>query len=253
MKQIVIEAGELIRNAHTTSQDVMAKEGLANFVTTYDIAVQNFLFEQLSSLIPDATFVGEEGAHQPAIENGYAFIIDPIDGTSNFIADLATSAISVALVKDGLVQIGIVYNPFRNELYWAERGKGAYLNGSPLHVMDRTLASWLVCFDASPYHPELHDDIFLLARKIMALGTDVRRLGSGALELCYLAANRFVLTYALRQSPWDYAAAWLIAEEAGAVVTTMEGTTPSLHGPSSILAGNPTSYREFMDLVNSSK
>ena len=253
IKQIVIQAGELIRNAHATAPNIIDKDGPANFVTTYDILVQNFLFERLSELYPHAAFVGEENDTQPNIEKGYAFIIDPIDGTNNFIADLATSSISVALTLDGIVQIGIVYNPFRGELYWAERGKGAYLNGTPLYVQDRPLNSWLVCFDTSPYHPELHDATFLLARKVMAMGTDVRRLGSGATELCYLAADRFVLTYAFRQAPWDYAAAWLIAEEAGAIVTTMEGTSPSLHGPSSILAGNPTAHREFMTLMDTLK
>ncbi len=253
IKQIVIDAGELIRHAHTTAQDITDKGGSANFVTTYDVMVQDYLFDRLSTLLPEATFMGEENAQLSSVGEGYTFIIDPIDGTNNFIADLATSAISVALVQNGVVQIGIVYNPFRNELYWAERGKGAYLNTTPLRVTNRPLESWLVCFDTSPYHPELHDASFLLAREVMALGTDVRRLGSGALELCYLAANRFVLTYAIRQAPWDYAASWLIAEEAGAIVTTLDGTTPSLNHPSSILAGCPDSHATFLAMATQMK
>ena len=249
IKQIVVQAGELIRRAHITAEDISNKGGCANFVTKYDVMVQDYLFEHLSQFLPDATFLGEESTQDVLVSKGYTFIIDPIDGTSNFIAGHGCSCISVALAFDGIVQIGTIYNPFRDELYYAERGKGAYLNATPLHMPDRPLTSGLVCFDTSPYHPAFCDATFLLAREIISMGADLRRLGSGALELCYVAANRFSLTYALRQSPWDYAAGWLIVEEAGGLVTTLDGTSPSLNEPSSIVAGCPASHAEFLKLA----
>ena len=126
IKQIIMEAGALIRHVHTTADDISSKEGRANYVTRFDVMVQDYLFSRLSALLPEAIMVGEENASNQKIGDGYAFIIDPIDGTSNFIAGFHYSCISVALALNGQIILGVVYNPFNQEIFWAKRCCGAW-------------------------------------------------------------------------------------------------------------------------------
>jgi len=160
---IVKEAGKIILSAHNQESSITAKEGKKNFVTKYDVAVQNFLFEELGKAFPDAEFIGEEAENDFSI-NGLRFIIDPIDGTTNFMQDFRCSCISVALCKENDVIAGVVYNPYTNEIFSAEKGKGAYLNGEKIRVSDRPLSDGLALFGTSPYHPENTDATFELLR-----------------------------------------------------------------------------------------
>ena len=256
IQQIVIDAGELIRHVHTTPEDISSKEGRANYVTRYDVMVQEYLFSRLSALLPEAVMIGEENATEQNADHGYAFIIDPIDGTANFIAGHHLSCISVALALDGKVILGVVYNPFNQEMFWAERGKGAWkkspINGEiqRLHMIDRPIPEGLVHVGTSPYYPELTKTTLRLAYKILEKGTDIRRFGTAAIALSFLADCRSVLFFELRLSPWDYAAAWLIIEEAGGVITTMNNQPLTLNGKPSVLAGTPSAHKEFLELLH---
>ena len=255
IKQIVIDAGELIRHVHATPEDITSKEGRANYVTRYDVMVQDYLFSRLSTLLPQAAFIGEESVGQQTIGQGYAFIVDPIDGTSNFIAGYHYSCISVGLALNGQIILGVVYNPFNQEIFWAKRGHGAWKKAAyseeitRLQVIDRPIRDGLVCVATAPYYPELTEMSLLLARKLIEKGTDIRRLGSAALELCHVADGRSVLFFEMRLSPWDYAAAWLILEEAGGVITTMDGQAPNLNIKHSLIAGTPMAHAEFLLMV----
>ena len=259
IKQIVIEAGELIRHVHTTPDDISSKEGRANYVTRYDVMVQDYLFSHLSTLLPEAIMIGEESASNQVVGDGYAFIVDPIDGTSNFIAGFHYSCISVALALNGQIILGVVYNPFNQEMFWAERGRGAWKKAaysdeiSNLHIVDRPICEGLVCVATAPYYPEITDRALLLARKILEKGTDIRRLGSGALEICHIADQRSVLFFELLLAPWDYAAAWLILEEAGGVITTVDGDAPNLNCKHSLAAGTPTAHAEFLQIARDTR
>lgn len=249
IEKIVLEAGEVLLSAAPGAAQVSAKEGHGNFVTDYDLRVQELLFQKLRALLPEAGFVGEEGHTAPSLSDGYTFIIDPIDGTSNFICGYQFSAVSVGLVKAGEPLLGVVYNPFRRELYTAQKGAGAFLNGSPLRLQDRPLSEGLVCCGTSPYNTELTNRTFEIMKILFLNSMDIRRQGSAALDLCYLAANRNVLFFEGRLSPWDYAAAWVVVQEAGGVLTTMEGGAPTLTAPCSILAGTPKAVADFHRLI----
>ena len=259
IKQIIMEAGTLIRHVHTTADDISSKEGRANYVTRYDVMVQDYLFSRLSALLPEAIMVGEENASNQKIGDGYAFIIDPIDGTSNFIAGFHYSCISVALALNGQIILGVVYNPFNQEMFWAKRGCGSWKKAAygdeitRLHVVDRPICEGLVCAATAHSYPEITDRYFLLARKILEKGTDIRRLGSGALEICHIADRRSVLFFELLLAPWDYAAAWLILEEAGGVITTVDGDAPNLNRKHSLVAGTPTAHAEFLQMAQETK
>ena len=235
---IVRECGGIILNADRNRSVVDEKAGHANFVTTYDKMIQEKLKKELLSLLPEAVFVGEEEDVHASVEKGYAFIADPIDGTTNFIRDYHTSAVSVGLAKDGATYMGVVYNPYLDEMFTAVKGEGAYLNGRPIRVSARPLKDGIVIFGTATYYEELAERTFALAYDYYKRSLDVRRSGSAALDLCSIAAGRAELFYELRLCPWDYAAASLIVTEAGGRVTTAEGTELPFGESCSVMATN---------------
>lgn len=234
----VRECGEIMLHADRTGNYVDEKGGHANFVTIYDKKVQEELKKRLFEILPEAVFVGEEEDIHASIKKGLAFIVDPIDGTTNFIKDYNTSAISVGLTNDGQPYMGVVYNPYLDEMFTAEKGKGAFLNGKPIHVSKQPLSNGIVLFGTAPYYENLTKKSFQMAYDYFKKALDVRRSGSAALDLCTIAAGRAELFFELQLSPWDYAAGTLIVKEAGGIVTTVEGTTITLDKPCSILASN---------------
>ncbi|MDF2908615.1 MAG: Archaeal fructose,6-bisphosphatase of inositol monophosphatase family [Herbinix sp.] len=245
--KIVKEAGHIMLAAQNIQSGVVSKEGRANFVTKYDVEVQNFLFDKLGKLYPSATFIGEEEEARTA-PGEYCFIIDPIDGTTNFIMDYHHSAISVGLMYHGQMAAGVVYDPYLNELFYAERGTGAFLNNKPLTMMDLPLREGLVCIGTCPYYRDKTDEVFAITRKLFDVALDIRRTGSAALDLCYVAASRFVLFFEPVLSPWDYSAASLIITEAGGKITTIDGASLDYTKVCGIVAATPTSYEEFYKL-----
>ena len=236
--ETVRECGQVILNADRSSIEIDSKAGPANFVTEYDKKVQDLLEEKLTEIVPDAKFVGEEENSEKVTPIGKYFVVDPIDGTTNFIKDYHVSCISVALIENGKVEIGIVYNPYLDEMFWAQRGQGAYCNDSKIRVSNQPLSNGIVLFGTSPYYAELHEKSFETAFKYFKQALDIRRSGSAAIDLCSIAAGRAELYFELRLSPWDYAAGSLIVEEAGGVVTTVEGEPVSFDMPCSVLARN---------------
>lgn len=230
--------GEMLIQADRESLRIESKQGQANFVTKYDVSVEAYLREHLLQIVPDAVFIGEESETHSCVGAKHVFIVDPIDGTTNFIKDYHASAISIALLDEGQVMIGVVYNPYMNEMFWAERGKGAYCNGERIHVSDQPLENGLVLFGSSPYYKELWKRSFELAYAYFEKALDIRRSGSAALDLCSIAAGRAEVYFELRLSPWDYVAGSLLVEEAGGVITDIDGDPIRFDRPSSILAQN---------------
>ncbi|MBO5228425.1 MAG: inositol monophosphatase [Lachnospiraceae bacterium] len=242
--EVVKECAGIILTAHDIEQGIEEKEGAANFVTKYDKMVQDELFAKLKKVLPEAHFVGEEEEVHDSVEAGYAFIVDPIDGTTNFIKDYKMSAISVGLLKDGMPYIGVVYNPYLREMFSAEAGLGAWLNDKPIHVSDKPLSEGIVLFGTSPYNRELADKTFAYIRKIYDVALDVRRSGSAALDLCSIAAGRAEAYFEMILSPWDYAAGALIVKEAGGYVTALTGDELVYDKKCSVLAGGSRAYKE---------
>lgn len=236
--KLIKDCGAIIKNPDRTSIRIEEKDGPANFVTSYDVLVQNTLRDGLIELFPNAKFIGEEGEQEACAEAGEFFIVDPIDGTTNFIKDYHMSCISVAHVVDSEVDFAMIYNPYLDELFWAIRGEGAYCNEERIHVSNQRLSNGIVLFGSSPYDSDLARKSFDMAYEYFTKALDIRRSGSAALDLCAIAAGRAELYFELILSPWDYAAGMLIVEEAGGVVTTLDGEKPALHKRSSILAKN---------------
>lgn len=244
----VKEAGKIILSAHNQENAVTAKEGKKNFVTKYDVAVQEFLFRELGKEFPDAQFIGEEGENDIST-NGLHFIIDPIDGTTNFMQDYRCSCISVGLCKGNDVIAGVVYNPYTDELFSAEKGKGAYLNGNKIKVSERPLSDGLALFGTSPYHPENTDETFALLRKVFDFSRDIRRSGSAAYDICMIACGRCEVFFEKSLQPWDIAAGTLILKEAGGIALNYQGRDISFSTPNDVVFANPKAYKEFITLL----
>ena len=248
INEIVKEAGKIVLSAHNQENAVTAKEGKKNFVTKYDVAIQEFLFRELGKDFPDAQFIGEEGENDIST-NGLRFIIDPIDGTTNFMQDYRCSCISIGLCKGNDVIAGVVYNPYTDELFSAEKGKGAYLNGNRIKVSERPLSDGLALFGTSPYHPENTDETFSLLRKIFDFSRDIRRSGSAAYDICMIACGRCEVFFEKSLQPWDIAAGTLILKEAGGIALNYQGRDISFSTPNDVVFANPKAYEEFKTLL----
>ena len=235
---LVRECGQFIKGADRSHLHIDSKSGRANFVTEYDKKVQERLRTGLLEIMPDAHFIGEEGAAQGFSSSGKFFIVDPIDGTTNFIKDYRASCVSVGLVVDGAAEIGVIYNPYSDEMFSARRGCGAFCNGVRLHVSSEPLERGLVIFGTSPYREDLTDRTFSLACDYFKKSMDVRRSGSAALDMCSIAAGRAELFFELSLSPWDYAAGALIVEEAGGLVSDVDGNDLAYDHQCSVVARN---------------
>lgn len=220
--EIVRRAGDMVLSAHDIQNVTREKHGPADLVTQYDEAVQAFLRRELLSLLPEADFFGEEGEH-PALTRPWVFVVDPIDGTTNFTRRMNYSSISVALVHNGQTEYGVVYNPYVGELFAAQRGHGATLNGAPIHVSGNDVAHAIVVCGSTIYDRTYTDRNFSILRRLYDRCLDYRRFASAALDCCQIAAGRAEIFFECRLSPWDYAAGTLIAQEAGATATRLEG------------------------------
>lgn len=249
IKQAVRTCGQIMIQADRTQVGTQVKGGLHNnLVTRYDKEIQQLLRKKLLALVPEAHFVGEEEDIHESITHGPAFIVDPIDGTTNFIKDYKNSVISVAMAVDGVQELGVVYHPYLDELFCAQRGKGAFCNGQRIHATELPLEDGLTMFGVSPYRPDLTDRSFALLRKCYDRSLDIRRSGSAAWDLCCVAAGRAALYFELDVQPWDHAAGSLLVQEAGGIVHTAEGGAVSLTGPCSIVASGSAVDTAFLHI-----
>ena len=234
--EIAKDAGDIM--VSSIRPKVMEKEGHANFCTETDEKIQEFLIKKLKAVLPGAEFLGEEDGQDVFSEkmsSGYCFVIDPIDGTSNFIYEYRPSVVSIGLLKDGKPYMAVVYNPYDYMMFYAERGKGAYLNGERIMSSDAPLSESLAVFGTAPYYTELRDRTFDIAKKLLPLCVDIRRSGTSAWDMCCVALGRCSLYFELKIQLWDYAAAALIAMEAGCSVTDISGNPLTFSGPTSAL------------------
>ncbi len=247
---IVKKAGEIYRSAGS-DLGITDKGSAVNLVTKYDKMIQDFLFSKLSKAVPGCSFFGEEGDGNKVLTDGLCFIIDPIDGTTNFIKGYQHSAISVALAKDKKIIIGVVYDPDLDNLFYAQEGKGAYLNGKPIHVSDCSIEKSLVLFGTCPYEHELAHKTFELTEKIFYKAIEVRRGGSAALDICYVASSKADLYYEMILRPWDWAGAYLILKEAGGAASTFDASPLDANKIDSFVCGNKKVLAEFYAILQS--
>ena len=248
---VMRSAGKIVLSAHLDEDSVREKTGSANFVTEYDVAVQNFMMSEIKRNIPKAVFIAEEKKNDPTVLSGeYCFVIDPIDGTKNFINDYRHSCISLAMISKGETVFGAIYDPYLDEMFTAEKGMGARLNGKPMHVSERPIETAIVAFGTSPYYKDtLADKTFDFTKEIFLTASDIRRTGAAALDLAYLAAGRNDIFFEFVLSPWDFAAGALLVTEAGGIVTDIKGNKTELSAPSSIFAANSKIHPQLIEIA----
>lgn len=244
IKELAREAGKVFLEA--TSAHVTAKEGIGNFVTEYDLRVQNMIYERLRQIHPEAALMGEEDEQHTVDLSGDCFIVDPLDGTQNFINGYRHSCVSIGMTRGGEPVLGVVYNPYQDELFWAEKGKGAYCNDRSIHISDTALSESVLLFGCSSYNREQTDLTFRLLRSLFDRALDLRSSGSAALDLCYVAAGRVNLFFEYQLSPWDYCAGSVILREAGGVISQWSGAPLDLISGGSVLAAVPKAYEEAL-------
>lgn len=247
------QLADIVRDASglmvTDGFEIEQKGGCANIVTTSDVAIQNFLCDKLKERMPESGFLCEEkDIHDTKHE--YTWIIDPIDGTANYSRGIDQCAICVGLKQGDEMQMGVVYLPRTHELFHAEKGKGAYLNGTRIHVSGRTFDNAVLCTALPVYHKEYADVCSQIIREAFGRCNDIRRFGACAPELCYLAMGRCELYFEYLLSPWDYAAASLIVAEAGGIISSANGQPLCLTAPTGVIAANNlTNYKEMLGIV----
>jgi myo-inositol-1(or 4)-monophosphatase len=226
-------------------------KGPGNFVTAADRKAEEILRQELAKARPDYGFLGEEGGRHDGIDKTNTWIVDPLDGTTNFLHGIPQFSISIGLEREGVIVAGLVYNPANDELFTAERGKGAFLNDKRLRVAGRKrLGDSLIACSL----PHLgRGDLALAGRETAAVQERVaglRRFGSAALDLAWTAAGRFDAYWERGLSPWDMAAGILLVREAGGFVSDLDGADAML-AKGDIIAGNETMHRELLSLLQS--
>lgn len=228
--------------------EVYQKEGHANFVTQADMEVQAFLLDKLREAVPEAAFFAEEKENE-ALTEGLTFVIDPIDGTTNFMRGRRCSSISVALLKDRQPILGAIFNPYANELFSAEKGKAAFLNGKPIHVSNQGFSNALVSIGTSPYDAELAKKTMRAAERFLLMAGDLRRTGSAAIDLCDVACGRSDIFWEMKLSPWDFAAGALLITEAGGMIGCPGKGPLHFDHRTPVLAANPLCFAQAEALL----
>ena len=212
--EIISEAISLIKDAVFS---ITEKAECTNIVTSSDLMSQDFLISKLKELIPNCGFYCEENDLKD-LSKEYVWIIDPIDGTTNYSRGINDCAISVGLIHNGISVLGVVSNIYINEVFSATINLGARLNGKPINVSNRPFSNGLLCTAMSVYKKEYAQVCSDIIFEAYLKCNDFRRFGSAALELCYLACGRCDLYFEIRVFPWDYAGAYLILKEAGGLL-----------------------------------
>lgn len=249
IERILRSAGEQLL-ASPEPGGIRAKEGCANYVSQRDMETEEYLIRSLSALVPGATFAGEESQSDPPPDKGVHFVIDPIDGTMNFLHGYRCSAVSVGVLRDGYPVFGIIYNPYADEMFTALRGAGAYLNGRRIHVSARRAGEALVGIGTSSYYKDaLEGSVVAMIAEVFRHTADIRRSGSAAAEFCNVACGRTEGFFEMRLLPWDYAAGALIVREAGGIVSDMKGDALAYGAPVSVLCANPVLYPELLAIT----
>jgi myo-inositol-1(or 4)-monophosphatase len=224
-------------------------KGPANFVTAADRRAEEILRTELLKARPGYGFLGEEGGVHEGTDKTNTWIVDPLDGTTNFLHGIPHFAISIALQRDGKIVAGVVYNPINDEFFTAEHGKGAFLNDRRIRVAARKrLAEAVVCC-ALPHLGR--GDLALFRREFTAVQDKVaglRRFGSAALDLAYIAAGRFDVYWERGLAPWDFAAGVILVREAGGFVTDLEDNERTMEA-GDIIAGNDILHRGVLELI----
>ena len=244
------EAGakELVRFFNSDFK-ITNKEGINNPVTEADHASEKAIFEVIKNDFPDHFILSEE-AGEIKMDSNYKWIIDPIDGTINFATGIPICCVSIGLEQDGKIIMGAVFNPLMNEFFFAEKGKGATLNDKMIRVGNKARVADSCLVTGFPYtYLDTPNGPLQIFEKLIRKGVPVRRLGSAAIDLCWVACGRFDGFYEHTLQAWDSAAGFLMVEEAGGKVTDFKGNYYEVYQPQ-ILATNGKIHNEMLEILN---
>ena len=242
-REAALRAGEILVERFDKVKDVSFK-GRGDIVTDVDTAVEKEVLGILRKEFPDMDTLGEESAGARA-DSGYVWIVDPLDGTRNYASGIPFYSVVIGLALDGETLVGVNYDPARDEIFEAEKDKGAFLNREPIKVSDKSaIADCIVGMDLS-YNNEGAINGLDVVRSIWPGMQTARIMGSSALGIAYAAAGRTDLYFHHRLEPWDQVAGMLLVEEAGGVITDRSGVRAGLYSDG-LVASNATLHSEFM-------
>ncbi|MCZ0754244.1 inositol monophosphatase family protein [Anoxybacillus sp. J5B_2022] len=241
------EAGVRIRETFEQQLTVQMKSNRKDLVTNVDKETEQFFIERIKETFPEHRVLGEEGfGDDVGALDGVVWIIDPIDGTMNFIHQQRNFAISIGVFHDGIGQLGYIYDVVHDELYYAQKGKGAFLNGRPLpRLQPVEISEAIISLNTTWVIENARIDPSVLAPLVKAVrGT--RSYGSAALEMAYVATGRLDAYITMRLSPWDFAGGLVIVEEVGGIVTNVYGEPLQLLGQNSVLVAKPGLHEQIV-------
>jgi len=224
-------------------------KGPRNFVTAADRRAEEVVYEELAKARPGYGFLGEEGGAREGADKSHRWIVDPLDGTTNFLHGIPHFAVSIALERDGTIVAGLVYNPANEDMFIAERGKGAFLNDQRIRVASRQRLADAVVACGLPHYGR--GDLALARNEIFAAQqhfAGLRRYGAATLDLAWVAAGRLDAYWERDLSPWDLAAGILLVREAGGFVSDLDGGD-AIFAKAQIVAGNEAMHRELVRLL----
>lgn len=249
LEEIARGAGNILRDGFSREHDIQYK-GVIDLVTEADHASETFIIKEIQTRFPQTHILAEEsGSIQGAGEG--IWYIDPLDGTVNYAHHIPVFCVSIAYAEHGIVKLGAIYDPMRDEMFLAERGKGATLNGKKIQAASTTSLEKSLLVTGFPYDTwNTEKDNFKNFEKLAKMTQGVRRLGSAALDSAYVGAGRFDGFWELTLRAWDIAAGGLIAEEGGARVTAINGSADYISPPQSILAAAPGIYEAMKAQLN---
>jgi myo-inositol-1(or 4)-monophosphatase len=246
------DAGEGLKGdfAHLSSLQIETKAGLDDMFTAADLRAEETVRTHLAAIDPSFGFLGEEGGLVEGTDGSNVWIVDPLDGTTNFLCGLPLFAVNIALARDGEVIAGVTHVPMLNETFWAETGAGAFLNDKPIRVSSRegmihAVLGVGIPFASKPKHEQFYAEMERLTRRV----SGIRRLGAGAIDMAYVACGRFDAYWEQSVSAWDMAAGVVIVREAGGLVTDTAGGRLDLMG-GTVLAATPQIQAELLAALN---
>ncbi len=246
--EAALAAGDILRQGFGTNFQVQSKSGHHNLVTEYDHKAEKAIINFIKENVPNSQFLAEESGESGSSD--ITWIIDPLDGTVNFAHGVPIFAVSIAVEVKGKVVSGVVYQPMTQELFVAELGKGAFMNGRKMDVTETPTLKQSILATGFPYNLEENPgdciDHFV---DILHAGIPIRRLGAAAIDFAYTAAGHFDGYFEVSLAPWDCAAGKLILEEAGGTITTWNGEPFDIRSRKSILATNGLIHREAISLL----
>lgn len=246
LKDITRQAGERIRTALNNPLEIETKSNPNDLVTNVDKATERFLFDMIQQKYPDHRIIGEEGSGKDISDlNGVVWIIDPIDGTLNFVHQQENFAISIGIFVDGKKFAGVIYDVMRDVLYEAQSGCGAFRNGQPIApLQDTALSTSIVSMNPNWLTKEKTSKIYA---PIIKDSRSARSYGSAALDFAYVATNKINAYVTLRLHPWDFAGGLIIVEEVGGVVTNQLNQPLNILNANSIIVANKALHYEIMN------